>query len=209
MRFISGPKKYFSDDALFVEKYLHPGDEVVDVWHLRQYVVADHEICLLAGGNELPCRLAAEEFDQRRDALGLGHSRHVGGWLDTEHRDLPRHEVLEQVTVVARELDDVTVGSETPPRNHLVGVAFDVLQPAVGVRREVGVLGKDLGRADVLFELNEEASLADEDMERVERLHAIELVGSQEGLAKRRHPEIHERVMQRCCAVAAQRCRLG
>jgi hypothetical protein len=99
-------RKLHRDDALFVEKDLHPGDEVVDVRHLRQYVVADYQIRFLASRDELSRRLTAEEFDERRDALGLGHSRHVGGWLDAEHRDLPRDKILKKYTVVARELDD-------------------------------------------------------------------------------------------------------
>ena len=56
-------------------------------------------------------------------------------------------------------------------------------EPTVGVRREIGVLGKDLPAAHVLRELHEPATLAHTNVKRVERFHLIELVGSQEALA--------------------------
>ena len=49
--------------------------------------------------------LLAEEPDTRRHALSIA-TRPRSGRLDTEHRDALRDEVLQQVAVVAGELDD-------------------------------------------------------------------------------------------------------
>ena len=54
-------------------------------------------------------------------------------------------EVLQQVAVVAGQLDDVGCRAQAEAgADHRLDVAPRVLDPAVGVRREVGVLGEDL-----------------------------------------------------------------
>ena len=68
-----------------------------------------------------------------------------------------RHEVLEQVAVVAGELDDEARAPSPRRRDRHADVVLGVLQPGVGVGGEIGVLGEDLLRADVLLELDEEA----------------------------------------------------
>ena len=47
------------------------------------------------------------------------------------------------------------------------------------------------------LELHEEALAADVDVERIERLHLVELLGGQVALAKRRHPEVDDDVLTR------------
>ena len=58
-------------------------------------------------------------------------------------RDAARDEVTEQVAVVAGDLDDAR-RSEPEPVDHRLDEAARVLHPAVGVRREVGVLAEDV-----------------------------------------------------------------
>ena len=58
-------------------------------------------------------------------------------------------EVLEQVAVVARQLDDEAVPAEAEALDHRVGVLPRVLHPAVGEGREVGVLAEDVLAVDV------------------------------------------------------------
>ena len=82
------------------------------------------------------------------------------------------------------------------PVDHLIGVRAGVLHPAVGERREVGVLGEDVLGADVLLQLHEPALPADVDVERVERLHRVDLVGAEVALAERRHAEVDDGVPQ-------------
>jgi hypothetical protein len=53
-------------------------------------------------------------------------------------------------------------------------------------------LPKDLFRAHILFELDEEAVLTYQGMERKVALHGVKLFASQEALAERGHSEIDE-----------------
>ena len=55
--------------------------------------------------DQLARRLAAEELDQRRDPLRLGDPGHVGRRLDAQHGDAPLDEILQQIAVVAGDLD--------------------------------------------------------------------------------------------------------
>ena len=115
--------------------------------------------------------------------------------------------MTEEIAVVAAELDDEIVGAESQLVDHRPGVATGVLDPARRVRREIGVLGENLGRAHVLRELDEPTLLARVNAQRVERLHPVELVGPQEALAEWRHAEVDERLRQRRATKAA--CRAG
>ena len=131
--------------------------EVVGPGHLGEHVGPADQVGLLALRRQLARRPLAEERDQGRDALLDGHLRHVGRRLDAEDGDALLHEVLQQVAVVARDLDHEAVLPEAEPLRDHVRVAAHVLDPAVGVRGEVGVLGEDRLRADVLLELHQEA----------------------------------------------------
>ena len=174
-----------------LEQDLHAGDEVVEVGDVGEHVVAEQQV---GGGlaGERGGGLAAEELDERRDALLQRHLRDVGGRLDPEHGDLALVEVLQQVAVVGGDLDDVAALVEPEALDHLLGVAAAVLEPARGVGREVGVVGEDLLGGLELLELHEEALPADERAQRVERLHAVGALGRQVGVGERRHAEVGE-----------------
>ena len=159
------------------ERDLHAGDEVVEVRHLSEDVVAEEEVGVAALGGQLVRQLDAEEAHHGRHALLLGGRGHVGRRLDAEDRDAGLDEPLQEVAVVARQLDHLARRAVAEPVDHLVGVGAGVLHPAVGERREVGVLGEDVLGADVLLQLHEPALAADVDVERVERLHRVDLVG--------------------------------
>ncbi len=91
---------------------LHPGHEVVEVGHLGQDVVADQQVGLLSPPDELRGGLPPEELDERRHALLDRNGRDVRRGLDAERGDAALHEVLEQVAVVARQLDDPARGRQ-------------------------------------------------------------------------------------------------
>jgi hypothetical protein len=58
------------DDALRRQQELHAGDEVVEVGHLCQDVVADDEIGALALGDEALGQCGAEELRRAREHCG-------------------------------------------------------------------------------------------------------------------------------------------
>ena len=86
---------------------LHPGHEVVQIGHVGQHVVADEQVGLFALGGQCPCGVGAEEAASASGHLllarGLGD---IGGRFDAEHRNARCDEVLQQIAVVARDLDD-------------------------------------------------------------------------------------------------------
>src|SRR6266571_1210093 len=86
---------------------------------------------------------------------------------------------------------------EAEALEHLLAVAAGVVDPGGRVGREVGVLGEDLLRADVLLELDQQAAFADVHAQRVERLHLVELVGAQVALARWRHAQVDHQVGER------------
>src|SRR5205085_11126259 len=178
-------------------------DEVVEVRDMREHVVPDQEVGAPARRGEPRRGLAAEELDFRRNpplARDLGDVR---GRLDPEHRDPALDEVLEEVAVVAGDLDHVRALAEFEAGGRHLRVPPAVLEPAARIGREVGVVGEDRLRRLELPELDEEALVAGERAEREERLHRAELVLGQDVVRDWRHAEVHERVHQRGLAEAA------
>ncbi len=94
---------------------------------MRQHIVGDDEIGRSALAQQAFRKLAPEELGQRRHTPRLGRLRDVAGRLDAEDRDAAGHEVLEQVAVVAGELDDGARGPEPQPGSHRLGVSLGVV----------------------------------------------------------------------------------
>ena len=95
------------DDPLGLQEDLQALDEVEQPGHVREHVVARDEVGFDTACAEPLCGLGAEEGHLRGNPLGDGRLRDVGGRLDTQDRHAVRQEVLQQVAVVARDLDDL------------------------------------------------------------------------------------------------------
>ena len=173
------------DHALRLEQARHPAHEVVEVGHLRQHVVADDEIGALALRHELGRELRSEEIDAGGYALLDRHLGDVGRGLDAQDGNAQRQEVLQQVAVIARQLDDETVGSELQPPRDRLAVGLGVRDPGGRIGGKIGVLTEDVLRAHIFLELNEKALSAHQRMQREVRLHGVELVAREEALAQR------------------------
>ena len=140
--------------------------------------------------------LLAQERDLGRHALldrGLGHVRRG---LDAERADAPFDDVLQEVAVVARHLDDEGAGVQRQPVDGVLHEGLGVRDPGVAVGGEVGVVAEDVLGGDVGGQLDQQAPGADPDVQGVEDLAAVELVGGQVALAGRRHPQVDEGVDQ-------------
>ena len=177
--------------------------EVVDGRHMGQDVVADQQV----GGQALPDEIAGERLAEELD-VGWNPARrrrggHIGGRLDPEAPDPALDEILEQVAVVAGNLDDLAGAVQVQPRHDRRDVVSRVGQPRVGVRREVGVVAEDLFRRGAYSQLHEKARVADVDPLRVERLHLPQSIGCQVGVRQRRDAEVHEQPLQRRAAEPA------
>ena len=62
-----------------------------------------------------------------------------------------RQKMLEQISVIARKLDDKAVGSEAESLDNYLGVSLGVIDPRRRIGREVRVLFEDVLRADVFL----------------------------------------------------------
>ena len=109
-------------------------------------------------GADLGARLGREERRERRDALLPGRLADVHRRLDPQAPDTARDDVLQQVAVVARDLDDERLGPQPEPLHRAVDEPPRVLHPAGGERREVGVLGERLLGRDQRRQLGQQAA---------------------------------------------------
>ena len=156
-----------------------------------------------APGHDLLRGLSAEEGVEPRDAGFLRLFRDIGGRLDAEDRHAQADEMLEQITVIAAELDDEALGPETEPLLDHFAVAAGMLDPGGGDGREIGIFGEDMRRAHEFRQLDQPAMVTDPCVQRVIDFRLIELLLGEETLAERRHAKINEGVLQGRAAMAA------
>src|SRR5277367_1841337 len=76
-------------------------------------------------------------------------------------------------------------------------------EPSVGIRGEIGVIGKDIFWTNILLELDEEATATYAHMQGVEGLHLVDLARAEIALAQRRHSQVDNRLLERLLAKAA------
>ena len=105
------------DDALGLEENLQALDEVEQPRHVREHVVARDEVGFDTACAEPPRRLGAEEGHLRGNPFGDGRLRDVGGRFDAQDRHAVGQEILQQVAVVARDLDDLRLSVRAPNRS--------------------------------------------------------------------------------------------
>jgi hypothetical protein len=187
-------RKFQRNHAVGRQENLHPPDEVVKVGNLSQDVVAQQQIRRLSRVCEFASRFDAEELDERGHAFFDGDFGDVSRGFDAQGGNLARNEMLEQIAVVAGDFDHVTLAMELKTLNHPLCVNAGVFHPAIGIGREIGVIAEDMLRANISFQLHQEALLADEHTQWIERLHLVELIGAQVTLTQRRHAEVDQGV---------------
>jgi hypothetical protein len=181
-------------DAVRREQAPDAGDEVVEVADLREDVVADQEICSPAGGHQFRRESAAEECGPRWHALRRG--RHIGGRLDAEHRQAQRQDWLQQAAIIATGLDHQRTGAEIEPLPHRLAGDSGMPHPAVRERGEIGEFVEARAGRHVLPKLHELACFAGQDVQREKGFRLIELVGTPKRLARGRHAQVQNLLLQ-------------
>src|SRR5919198_2003709 len=119
------------DDAAWLEDDAQPLDKIIEIWNLSENVRAADEVGLSPCRAQLESRFLAEELDECRYPLRHSHPRNVGRGLDAQYRDPHRDEVLEQIAVIARDLDDEAASLEAKAADSHRRIAAHVLDPAV------------------------------------------------------------------------------
>ena len=169
---------------------------------MSQNIVADYQIGWWPAGNQIQRCGLSKNRTSVGTPVGLPLQRHSGPVRYREPECLVC-EVLKQVAVVARDFENPASSVEAEPRGHRFHVIARVLQPAVGVGREVGVVRKNGRRVFDGLELDEEARAAHPYMEWIERFTRFSSISPDVRVRERRHAEIDERVGQRGAAAAA------
>jgi hypothetical protein len=168
---------------------------------VRHHVVGGDQARMAVLGEHRARRLAAEERRQRRHVRGSRDVCDVGGRLDAEHRDAERHELAQQVAVVARHLHHEARAVEAERVAHRRRVGPGVCDPGRADRREVGVVAEDPLGVDELAYLAEAAGRAGLEVQREE---CRGRVGSGQQLVRERlEAEVENRLEALRAATAA------
>jgi hypothetical protein len=143
-------RKLHRDDAVRFQEKFEATDEIIDVRHMREDVVAEKQIGLLSSARQLARQSLAEERSDCRDTLLDRDLGDIPGRLNSQDRDTLGLEVLQEVTIVARHFHDRRLPAQTEALRDLVDIGPGVGEPAVGVRREVSVLLENFTGPDML-----------------------------------------------------------
>ena len=79
---------------------------------MREDVVGDHVVGGPRRVDDRPGDVEREELIQRRDALLSCGGRDVPGWLHAQGRYPTRKHMLEEIAVIARDLDHARAGTQ-------------------------------------------------------------------------------------------------
>src|SRR5580704_1345421 len=185
-------RKLHGDDTVGFQQNLHSSNEVIEIRDLGKDVIAEQEICFCVLCGKFPGALSIEKLHESWHAFLDCDGGYVGCWLNSQNGYPGQHKILQKVTVIARKLNHLTFRAERKTLDHFFCVRLRVRKPALRIRGEISVLTKNRLGAHVFPELHQEAVLADKDVERVKRLHLIELLNTQITFAQRRHSQIYK-----------------
>ena len=99
-----------------IQQHRQTADEVPQVRNVGQDIVGRDEIGGSVALHQLSGGGLAEETHLGPDPARLGGGGNVGGRLDPEDRDVRFHEMLKEISVVARDLDHKAMRSQVQDR---------------------------------------------------------------------------------------------
>ena len=135
----------------------------------------------------------AEELDDASMPLRAARLGDVARRARRPAPGRPPPEVLQQVAVVAGNLDDQRLRRKVETGRHGRGIGLGMLEPGFRIAREVGVVLVEVRRRLDMRELNQPAGLADHRDQRVEALPALRHVFSgTEMVGNGRQPEVSD-----------------
>jgi len=117
--------------ALGFQQARQTSSKVVEVGHMRKYIVGYQQIGLSPLRNKLLGQTGPHESNQGRDVPSLRRACDVCRRLYSKNRDANRFKILEQVSVIARrfDYDTISVKRKTPARGF--GKSSRMVKPAL------------------------------------------------------------------------------
>ena len=196
-------RKFQRDHALGFQRNRHSSGKVIYIRYMRINVIAKDEV-----GRRQPARqFLAEELLHHGYAKGFCRLGGAARGLDPQAGNARSDEVLQQITVIRRNLDHVAVmGQVQPPGDHL-DIGRGMIQPALRGRREIGVVvGKQLVHRGKILGLHKAAFRAGAQAQRIVDLGLRQLFLGQVGIRRRRMAKVEKVQRQRALAMAASGC---
>ena len=164
----------------------HDAAELGDV---GEHVVGMQHVCEPAVGGQALGQRGAKEVAERRDTARLGDAGDIRGRLDAEDRHAEIAVVLEQVAVVARDLDDQRARSELAFGHEALDQLLRRADHRVRKRREVWIVAEQALGRHRLRDLDQRARGAEHEVQRVGRLRLGELLRGEQRVGQRRAAE--------------------
>jgi hypothetical protein len=115
----------------------HCGEAGGETWQVRdvgEHVVGGDQVGAAITGGQARRGIRAEEHLLGAHADPARRGGDAGGGFDTQHGDVHRLEMLQQVAVVRRHLGDQRGSVQIETRRHGRGIALGVCHPAGGER---------------------------------------------------------------------------
>jgi len=177
--------------------------KVVDVRYVCQHVVGNDEVRLTALRCEFPGKTRTKEILNDRNPSSACRGSGARGRLDTGARDTPLRCILQERTVVGRNLDNVTAGIKSEAPGHIRYVAFAVGEPCARIAAEIGIVGvEEFFPSGKVFCLSKPALLADEHSKRIPHFRLVCRLLRKVRVGGRSASEIDEGQRKRCGAVS-------
>ena len=117
-------------DPLRLQEDFEAANKINDIGNMRKNVIRHHMVREMSGCRQRPGGVSTEKHDFRWHATRDSNLGNIACRLDTEDRDITRHEILQQVTVIARHLDNLMPWAELKAILHSNHISFRVLKPA-------------------------------------------------------------------------------
>src|SRR5688500_11780655 len=109
-------RKFHRHYASRLEEQLETLHKIIQIWNMCQNIVPDDEISRPAVLQQVKRGLLTKKKHLGIDTLSLCYFCDIGGRLDTQHRNSTCHKILQEVPVIARDLDHLGILIETIPR---------------------------------------------------------------------------------------------
>ena len=187
-------------DSIILQQNLEPFDEIVDRVDMGGDVVGNHDIGTLTLGGEVARERRTEERLHRRDATLAGAGDRPLGGIDSQDRNASADEVLQQVTVVARDFDHQTPWIKRLLLQDPGDMLTAVLEEGGRKGRVVGIVtAEEHLRRNRLRHLHEGTVVAEGQLQGKARLRLVQLALVQKGVRQRLRPQV-----EKSCEVRTQ-----
>src|SRR5882724_3067524 len=139
---IDGVRKFQNNAPAGFQERAQARDKIVRVWRMSKDIVAKNNIRFAAGSRQVQRKIVSKKFDYCFNPFFSSDFGNICRGFDAEARDLGGLEILEEITVIARNLNNQAFMVERKIIDISLSGLFCVPQHHVGKRREVEVLRK-------------------------------------------------------------------